>query len=292
MRMQLVRAVAAFGCLSMAVWAQCANDHREEKKDGILVTDFTITGTQTISETELAEMTSEFVGNCYNDDSEELGERVRMSFQDRGYFAVEVKSVRLKASDPLGHPKPVTMEAEVTEGPKYKVGVVTFVDNRAFPPERLRSEFPMKSGDIFERDKVVSGLDSLRKLYGKNGYLDFFAIPEALPSSNGTIDLKLSVQEGPQYRLEKIEFVGKKEMTARLEVKWNMAEGSVYDWSYLDRYIEENRDFLPKGFERKDVEVATDCPKALVDVRFVVDASEAASPLKSVPCEESKEKAK
>ena len=288
MTRQWTRLAIALVLLTGAITAQCSNDHRDEKKDGILVTDFAITGTQSLSATELAGMTGNFVGNCYNDDSEEMGERVRGLFQDKGYFTVEVKSVKFKPGDPLGNPKPVAMEADVTEGPKYKVGEISFVKNRAFASERLRSEFPMKKGDTFERGKVASGLESLRKMYGKNGYLDSVSIPETTPNSNGTIDLKLTVEEGPQYRLQKVEFVGKKEVTSRLQVQWKLAEGSVYDYTYLDRYVETNREFLPQGFDRSNVQIATDCPQALVDVRFVLDESEHPSPMKSVPCDTDK----
>ncbi len=289
MRRRWIWAAALISCLPIGLTAQCANDHRDQKKDGILVTDFAITGTLTLSATELAGMTGSFVGNCFNDDSEEMGERVRALFQDKGYFMVEVKSVKFKAGDPLGSPKPVAMEAEVAEGLKYKVGQVSFVKNRAFSPEKLRSEFPMKKGDTFERGKVASGLVALRKLYGASGYLDWTAVPETTPNSNGVIDLKIDCEEGPQYRLEKVEFAGKKEVISRLQVQWKMAEGSVYDWGYLDRYIEENREFLPQGFSRQDVEVATDCPKALVDVRFPLgEADHSGAPMKSVPCEKEK----
>jgi surface antigen-like variable number repeat protein len=294
MRSQWVRVLCGLACLSVMARAQCAKDHREDKKGGILVTDFTITGTQTVSATELARMTGELTGNCFNEDSDEMGERVRALFQDRGYFLVEMKSVKLKTGDPLGTPKPVTMEAEVAEGPKYKVGAITFVKNRAFTAERLRSEFPLKGGAVFERGKVASGLESLRKVYARSGYLDYLCIPETTPGSNATMDLSLTVEEGPQYRLDKVEFVGKKEMISRLQVQWKLAEGSVYDANYVDDYMERNREFLPEGFGRKDVQIATDCPKALVAVRLVVDPAEDASrsQAKDVPCEESHDQAK
>ena len=64
--------------------AQCINDHRENKNGGILVTDFTITGTQNISATDLARITSNMIGSCYNEDSDEIEQRVRISFQNRG----------------------------------------------------------------------------------------------------------------------------------------------------------------------------------------------------------------
>jgi hypothetical protein len=101
--------------------AECVNDHRSNKNAGILITDFTITGTQTISTTDLARITSDMIGSCFDEDSEEMEERVRASFQDRGYFKVEVKSLRFKPRDPLGVPKPVTLEGEVSEGARYKL---------------------------------------------------------------------------------------------------------------------------------------------------------------------------
>jgi hypothetical protein len=34
---------------------------------------------------------------------------------------------------------------------------ITFVDNHAFPSEKLREQFPLKRGDLFERGKVAGG---------------------------------------------------------------------------------------------------------------------------------------
>jgi len=186
------------------------------------------------------------------------------------------------------------LEAEVAEGPKYKLGAIKFVKNRAFTAERLRSEFPIKVGEVMGRDKVAMGLESLRKVYAKSGFVDYVCIPETTAGSNATMDLTLTIEEGPQYRLDKVEFVGKKEMTSRLQVQWKLEAGAVYDFTYPDHYIEENREFLPEGFGRNDVQIAKDCPKALVSVRLVVDPAEAASksPLKDVPCEEKPEKVK
>jgi outer membrane protein assembly factor BamA len=294
MRSRWVRVFWSVAFLSSMARAQCAKDNRESPDGGILVTDFTISGTRGMSATELARITGELIGNCFNDESEEMEERVRALFQDRGYFGAEVKSVKLKAGDPLEHPKPVTIEAEVAEGPKYKLGAIKFVENRAFTVERLRTDFPIKAGEVVEREKVAMGLDSLRKVYGTNGYLDMIAIPETILGSNATMDLTITIQEGPQYRLDKVEFIGMKEMTARSQIQWKMAAGSVYDANYLDQYIGENRESLPDGFTRKDVQTTADCPKGLISVRLIIDAAEDApqSQAKDVPCEETQDKAK
>jgi outer membrane protein assembly factor BamA len=273
--------------------AQCAQDHRSNKNGGILVTDFNISGTKGVSATELADMTGDFIGSCFNEDSEEMGERTRAVFQDRGYFAVEVKHVTLKPGDPLGIPKPVTMEADVSEGPRYTLANLVFVANHAFSSERLRQAFPLKTGDVFERGKVASGLESLRTLYGKDGYLDFVSVPDTEPASNATISLKISVAEGPQYHMGNLEIAAPKEAAGRLHMEWKLPPGAVYDSSYLDKYISANRDLLPSGFTRDGAQMAFDCPHAVVDLKLVIDPAEDKSPPpKGVPCDSTKDKSK
>jgi outer membrane protein assembly factor BamA len=268
--------------------AQCGNDQRSNKNAGILITDFTITGTQTIGATELARITSDLIGSCFDEDSEELGERIRASFQDRGYFAAKVNSLGFKPRDPLGIPKPVTLEAEVSDGPRYKLGEITFVENHAFSSEKLREQFPLKKGELFERGKVASGLDRLRKLYSTQGFLDFTAIPDTKFASNGTANLNISIQEGSQYHMGKLDIVADKEVAARLRAEWKQAEGDVYDHTYIDQYLEANRDLLPVGFTRANIHRIQNCPDAVVEVRLIIDPAEGTSHAepKNVPCEE------
>ncbi|HWJ46500.1 MAG TPA: POTRA domain-containing protein [Candidatus Udaeobacter sp.] len=281
--------LSSFTCLLLCplLLPQCAKDNRSSKSGGILIKDFTIVGTQALSSTELARITGELTGYCFNDDSEEMGERIRAVFQNRGYFAAEVKSVHFKSTDPLGVPKPVVMEAEVSEGLRYKLAEITFVENHAISAGKLRDAFPLKPGDLFERDKIARGLESVRKLYGTDGYLDSVMIPATAFGSNGTVSLKITVDEGPQYHMGKLEILAGAEMAARLLSKWKLAEGEVYDVSYIDQYIKANRDLLPANFTTRDVVAAYDCPNALVQLRMVVDpefdASKSAP--KSVPCE-------
>lgn len=278
--------------LTGSMAGQCAQDHRTNKKAGIVVNDLAIDGPTTLTSDELAEIKAELTGSCFDEAPDDLGVQLRALFQNRGYFAVEVKAVHLKASDPLGVPKPVLMEAEVTEGPRYKLGEIAFVNNHAFTGERLRQEFAIKSGDWFSRDKVASGLEGLRHLYGSEGFLDYMAIPETHPASNGTIGLTTSIDEGPQYRLDKIEFLAKKELDLKLRMQWKLDAGSVYNANYVQEFIESNRDLLPQGFNRGQVDLVRDCPAALVQVRLVIDAAEAAaSPAaKDVPCEKKQDK--
>jgi hypothetical protein len=86
--------------------AQCVNEHRSKKNAGILITDFIITGTQTIGATELARVTGDLIGSCFDEGSEEVEERIRASFQDHGYFAAKVKSLGFKPATCWAFPSP------------------------------------------------------------------------------------------------------------------------------------------------------------------------------------------
>jgi len=271
--------------------AQCSNDHRTNKNAGILVSDFTITGTQTISATDLARITSEMIGSCFDEDSEEMQDRVRASFQDRGYFQVEVKSLHFKPRDPLGVPKPATMEGEISEGPRYRLMQVTFLQNRAFPSEELRQQFPMKNGALMERGKIASGLDSLRKLYGTRGYLDYVSIPDVTFGSNATANLNITIEEGTQYHMGKLEIVAEGDAAAKLRVPWKLSEGDVYDNTYIDDYLTTAHDILPANLS---IQITQNCPEAAVHVRLIVEAAQnnSQSERKNVPCEEKKEEKK
>lgn len=282
-------AVSLLACclLSVALVAQCSSDHRSSKTGGVLVKDFTITGTRTLNSTELAGITGELTGSCFNDDSEEMSERIRASLQNRGYFAVEIKRVDLKPMDPLGVPKPVLVEAEVSEGLRYRVGEISFLENHAFAAEKLREAFPLKTGDLFERGKIATGLESVHKLYGTAGYIDAIMIPATELASDGTAALRITVDEGPQYHMGKVEIIAGKELAARLLGQWKLAEGVVYDQSYIDRYIDANSNLLPANFTPASISGTQDCPNALIHLRLVIDfdMDTSKSSWKSIPCE-------
>jgi outer membrane protein assembly factor BamA len=295
-RNQLLTLLFAHFFAAALLHADCAKDqdHRSSTNSGLLVTDFTISGTQTLSSSDLSRITNKLTGSCFNEDSEELEERVRALFQDRGYFGVKVKSLRIKPSDVLAIPKPVTLEAEVVEGPRYRTAGVKFTGNHAFSAARLSKEFSLKKGEVFERDKVAGGLEGIRKLYSSDGFIDFYAIPDTQSLSDSTMSLNLTVSEGPQYRMGKLEVFAKKDLADELRTQWQMAEGTVFDSTYVEAYIDANRQLLPEGFSRENVQAVRNCPDALVSVRLLVDSTDRGTQSRphDVECESSHESPK
>jgi len=251
--------------------AECAPDYRSDKKSGLLVTDLVISGTTSLDSVELAGIRNRVMRACVNEDPGELEERVRALFEDKGYFAATVTNLNVKPADPLANPKPAVVEAEVAEGPRYRLAGIEFTGNHAVSTAALRDGFPMKKGDVFARDKVASGLLNLRKLYAQRGFMDFTAMPDTASFSNATVQLAVAVTEGTQYHMGELKISAKKETADRLYAAWKLPEGAVFDLTYLDKYIDENRSLLPPAFTRNDILLVADCPNASIEVMFTGD---------------------
>ena len=86
----------------------------------------------------------------------------------------------------------------------------------------------------------------------------------------------------------KLDIVADKEVAARLRPQWKLAEGDVYDATYVNQYVEANRDLLPVSFSSASVQTIQNCPETTAEVRFMIDPAEDKShpEPKDVPCEE------
>ena len=275
-RIRSFAALLVFAFLPTFLHAECTGDHdqRSNKASGLLITGFSISGTHTLSSEELARITSELTGSCFDENTEELTERIEALFKNRGYMETMVKNVYIRPNDPLAIPKPVSLEAEVVEGRRFKVAAIEFVGNHAFSTSKLRSEFSLKKGDLFARNKIGTGIEGVRDLYVSDGFIDWIASAGTAQRSDGSVALTLTVAEGPQYRMGKLEIFTKKELADTLRTDWELPEGAVFDLRYIDKYIDRNRSRLPAAFHRADVQIVRDCRDFSVVVRLPFDGTD------------------
>src|SRR6202043_1153727 len=94
-----------------------------------------------------------------------------------------------------------------------------------------RSLFPLKDGDIFSREKIAKGIEALRKAYGENGYINFTPVPSTTFDDEKKLGfLEIDVDEGKQFYVRRIEFVGNtttRDKVIRRELA--LEEGGVYN---------------------------------------------------------------
>jgi outer membrane protein insertion porin family len=160
---------------------------------------------------------------------DEDADRIRVGLQQKGYFTARVVDRKVTIEDvkpknvrfriPIVQTRRMTpkigkranLDITVDEGKLYHLAKVNFNGVKLFKtPEALMTPlFGMKEGDVFATQKLQKGLESLRKLYGEFGYIDMVPEPSFEPdTSNGTMELTLSIDEGKQFFVRRIDFSG------------------------------------------------------------------------------------
>ncbi len=213
---------------------------------------------------------------------EEDTERVRAEYQNRGYFKAGVSDPKTEIHD-TGHKgfriwllqsgpgKAVDITMPIDEGDQYRLGKITFKNNKAISnTAALRSLFPLKDGDIFSREKISKGLDALRKAYGEYGYINYTGVPSTtFDDEKKLANLEIDVDEGKQFYVRRIEFVGNtttRDKVIRRELA--LEEGSVYNsrlWelsllrlnqlSYFDQLKPDDPNVTDKKLDEKNGQV-------------------------------------
>jgi outer membrane protein insertion porin family len=152
------------------------------------------------------------------DDDMEL---VREDLQNRGYFKANVGQPQTVIRDtghegfhvPLlqhGPGKAMDITVPIEEGERYRLGAITFKGSKAQPNAKaLRGLFPLKDGDIFNRQKIAKGLENLKSAYGSQGYINFTSIPTpSFDEAKKTVSFEIDIDEGKQFSVRRIEFSG------------------------------------------------------------------------------------
>jgi outer membrane protein insertion porin family len=213
---------------------------------------------------------------------EEDTERVRAEYQNRGYFKVGVSDPKTEIHD-TGHKgfhiwllqsgpgKAVDITMPIEEGDKYRLGKITFKNNKAISNNAaLRSLFPLKDGDIFSREKIAKGIEALRKAYGEYGYINYTGVPSTTFDDEKKIaNLEIDIDEGKQFYVRRIEFVGNtttRDKVIRRELA--LEEGGIYNsrlWelsllrlnqlSYFDQLKPDDPNVTEKKLDEKNGQV-------------------------------------
>jgi outer membrane protein insertion porin family len=154
---------------------------------------------------------------------EEDKERIRNFYQERGYFTARAIDHKVAMRDvggggfkiPLFYPNKPGKRADITvqveEGRLYRLNNIRFEGVKLFrtPETLMRPLFKMEKGDVFSTKFLRDGLKNMTKLYGEFGYIDFVPepYPEPVPGTD-LIDLNMSVDEGKQFFVRRIDFSG------------------------------------------------------------------------------------
>ena len=177
---------------------------------------------------------------------EEDADMVVAHYRNKGYIEARVGTPELKTLEdsPDGKTRWIQVHIPVTEGPRYKVGEFTFAGNTIVKSEGLRPLFKLKPGAWYSEKRVRDGLRKTQEIYGGVGYFEFTGYPDLKPKaaalgpmdgpSEPTVDVTMQLQEGEQYFVNRITFIGNtttRDTVVRREMR--LVEGGVFNTEAL-----------------------------------------------------------
>jgi outer membrane protein insertion porin family len=120
----------------------------------------------------------------------------------------------------------LTITYVVNEGLRYTVRSVSVIGNEKFAAAEIQEPFLLKSGDYFDQAKLTKDINSIRDLYGGQGYISVDVEADTRfvedPDNPGQVDLVYDIAEGNRYQVGRISVKIKGEYPhTRQRVVWN-----------------------------------------------------------------------
>ena len=165
-------------------------------------------------------------------------EVVRAAYSEHGYFKVGVAAMITPVPESSDDRQFDIKLNVIDDGEQYWLREVRFTHAAAFPEQQLLSVIPLRSGDVFQRDKVAKGLQALHVLYAANGYLNFASTTETeFDDAARSISLHIDMNDGSQFQFRNLSLTGLDEnRTREVEHEWEQLKGQAYSPELLRNF--------------------------------------------------------
>jgi outer membrane protein insertion porin family len=162
-------------------------------------------------------------------------EQLRKFYTNRGYYDFRIlSSVAELKPDNSAFGMTITLE----EGDRYKFGEVKVVtENDRLNADFLQRLLPIRSGDLYESDRIESAVDALTFAAGSAGY----AFVEINPSyranpETDTVDVTFNLKEGQRVYIDRINVVGNtRTLDSVIRRELMVGEGDAFNRSLVER---------------------------------------------------------
>jgi Surface antigen variable number repeat len=133
----------------------------------------------------------------------------RGALQNRGYFTATttakltvIQSTVMQSDDAEIR---VAAIIRARPGPQYRAGNIRIessdTSSLKFSPDALLGLIPLQRGQLFNVEKIGTGLTNLTLAYGREGYVDMTAEPDfAFDEAHETIDMVFKINQQVQYQ--------------------------------------------------------------------------------------------
>jgi outer membrane protein insertion porin family len=164
---------------------------------------------------------------------------VREAWQNRGYMNAKVGG-ESKLLSSIAVSSRIAVAVTVEEGQQYRLGGITFRNNKAITNvAALRELFPIKDDNVANREEIAKGLENLRKVYEVQGYINATFVPEArFDDDEQVVSFDIDVDEGKQFVVNSINLIGEDAKSLEVASKHLILKpGQVYNRRFVDLFV-------------------------------------------------------
>nr|WP_312782435.1 outer membrane protein assembly factor BamA [Brevundimonas sp.] len=162
-------------------------------------------------------------------------EQLRKFYTNRGYYDFRILSsvAELKPDNSA-----FGMTMTVDEGDRYNFGEVKVVtENDRLNADFLQRLLPIRSGDLYESDRIETAVDTLTFAAGSAGYAFVEINPtyRANPETD-TIDVTFNIKEGQRVYIDRINVVGNtRTLDSVIRRELMVGEGDAFNRALVER---------------------------------------------------------
>ncbi len=193
----------------------------------------------------------------------ELGKRDAKILRDSVYFVDDDR---------------IEIDLYIYEGPTYYFRNINWVGNTIYPEETLNEVLAIRSGDIFNQNKLEENLfmnmeeGDVSSLYMDIGYLFFNLEPVEVAVENDSIDLEIRIYEGEQARINRVSVSGNTRTNDHVILREiRTRPGQLFSRSAI---IRSQREIIQLGFfdqEKIEVNPIPNPADNTVDLEYIVE---------------------
>lgn len=168
-------------------------------------------------------------------------EQVRPLYASKGFLRAQIGLPQTNLIPDVNDPKEtaVDLSIPINPGPVYSWKGVSWQGNMAVQSADLDREVDLKPGDVADGMRIEGLWQKIEAEYGRVGYLNMKLNSEPqFDDSAHQISYRVSVSEGPQYRMGDLVITGLSvDGEKRLRQAWQIAPGQIFNDVYYEQHV-------------------------------------------------------
>jgi outer membrane protein insertion porin family len=206
--------------------------------------------------------------------------RLAVFLRSRGYLEAKVGEPKNELNT-----QGLVLILPIEEGVLYRLGKIEIGGVNVFSPKEIRATLSLREEDVADGEAIGKWLfEDLKSRYAERGYLQFTAEVEpefkvaAHNESEGVVNLRVTVEEGQQFKVGSITFQGSNLPQKELRDMLLVREGDVFNQLFEDSVKRINETGWFEVIDKdKDTDFTTNDEESQVSIVIKISERRAAA---------------